>query len=347
MSALAQVTFHTGLVNGLKHLAGGAQLKRGSDGTAAFPYVMRRKRPNFQILTFHRLTRRQDPFFPALPMEVFCRQVKYLARHYQIVDLAQLLRRLRNQEPIPRNAVALTFDDGYRDNFDLAFPILKQFGVPMTLFLTTGFLNREDLLWNDKVCFALKHTRKRQVELSCDRGKCYMLGTEEQRLRAAAELLWFLRHVPHDERDRSIDELQALLGIQDFDYLWNNMLSWEQVRTMYHHGIRFGSHTVSHPILSRLPLAQAREEIVNSKVAIQNELGAAVELFAFPVGTTADFNVGLCAVVREAGFLGAVTTVFGTNTALSDPYALRRIGTLEYPRIGDFASRHCWYKFAA
>jgi peptidoglycan/xylan/chitin deacetylase (PgdA/CDA1 family) len=347
MSALAQLSFHTGLTHGLKHLAVSAQLKRSSDGRPAFPYVATRTRPNFQILTFHRLTCRPDPFFPALPVEVFARQVKYLASHYQVLDLAELVRCIRNQDPIPRNAVALTFDDGYRDNFELAFPILKQLGLPMTLFLTTGFLNRQELLWNDKVCFALKHTRERQVELSVDGGRLYGLVTEEQRLRAACELLWYLRHIPHEERTRIVDELMVLLGIQSFDYLWESMLTWIQVRTMYQHGIRFGSHTVTHPVLTRLPLAQAREEIVTSKLVIQNELDAEVELFAFPVGTAADFNVELCAVARETGFLGAVTTVFGTNNGFSDPYSLRRIGTLEYPRIADFASRHCWYKFAA
>jgi peptidoglycan/xylan/chitin deacetylase (PgdA/CDA1 family) len=346
LSTLSRVSWHSGLFLGLQHLAGTTQLKRRPDGTVAFPYVSKRPLPNFQILTYHRLTTDYDPFFPGLPVQVFGEQVAYLVKHYCLVNLAELIRRIKNNEPIPRNAVALTFDDGYRDNYDLAFPILLKHRVPMTLFLATGFLNRQDVLWNDKVSFAFKYTKRRQLDLDWETKRHYELETQEQRLAAVSEILWFLRHIPHSRKLYLIQELLAQLEISDFEFLWKSMLTWEQVRHMHKCGISFGAHTVTHPILSRIPLAEARHEITESKRTIEKELGSAVELFAFPAGTLADFNDDLKAILKDAGFLGAVTTVFGTNTAATDLYELRRGRTPEEADLAVFASKHCWYKFA-
>jgi peptidoglycan/xylan/chitin deacetylase (PgdA/CDA1 family) len=347
LSILSKACWHSGVLCVLRRLASVAQLRQGPSGRAIFPYIARRARPNFQILTYHRLATNHDPFFPALPVDIFARQVSYLSKYYQLVDLSQLLKWMQNGNPIPPNAVVLTFDDGYRDNYDLAFPVLQQYRAPMTLFLTTGFLDRRDVLWNDKVCFALKYTKHRQLIIPWDQKQHYNLETESQRLASMHEILWVLRHISHEDRLRYIEELLTALEIRDFGFLWESMLTWDHVRQMHARGISFGAHTVTHPILSRVSLDQARQEIRQSKQAVETELQTPVELFAFPVGTRVDFSRDLKTVVQEEGFLGAVTTVFGTNTAATDRFELRRTGAPSESTMAIFASKHCWYKFIA
>jgi hypothetical protein len=130
--------------------------------------------------------------------------------------------------------------------------------------------------------------------------------------------------------------LLAQLDIHDFGELGESMLTWGQIRRMKQNGINFGAHTVTHPVLSRLPLQQAREEVLDS---------APVDLFAYPVGRLVDFNDDLKALVRGLGFKAAVTTVFGANTAQTDRYALHRGGPDEED-LAVFASKQCWYNFA-
>ncbi len=288
---------------------------------------------------------RHDPFFPSVDIEAFARQVAFLARHYCVVDLGDLLRQLDTRRQVPKNAVALTFDDGYRDNYELAFPILKHYKVPATIFLTTGFVNRDDILWNDKVCFAMKHTSRQEYVAPLSGGQRFLLHTPKERLAAAMQILWALFHVPHERKLAVVEQMLEELNIHDFGELRESMLTWDQAREMGRNGIRFGAHTVTHPILSQLPLDKAREEILESKKKIEKEIGEPVEVFAYPVGRAVDFTPELKSVVEELGFRAAVTTVFGTNTAETDRYALRRTG-LDDKDLAVFASKQCWYKFA-
>lgn len=341
-SILTQVCFRSGLLYGLQRLGDRVHLHR-RHGRLEFPYLTNWRAPGFQILTYHRLTKRRDPFFAGIDVELFKQQVGFLVRNYAVMDLAEIVRRLDDGQAIPRNAVALTFDDGYRDNYELAFPILESFQIPATVFLTTGFVNREGLLWNDKISYAVKHTRKKCLTFGCQDTVHFPLHTVGERLVATRTILFQLLHDPHAWKLALTDALLKDLDVHDFGDLWDSMLTWDQIRRMKAKGIRFGAHTVTHPILSRLPLEEARREILESKEAIEAELNEPVELFAFPVGRPADFNSHLKKTVRELGFRAAVTTIFGTNTGETDRFQLRRVG-LDEPDLASFAVKHCWYK---
>src|SRR5206468_10272524 len=131
-SALTKFCWHSGLLFGLQRAANEVQLCHGVRSQLAFPYISRRRLPNFQILTYHRLTAKPDPFFPGIPVEVFARHVGFLAKRYSLMNRVELIRRMDDGKDIPKNAVALTFDDGYHDNYHLAFPLPQLYQVPAT-----------------------------------------------------------------------------------------------------------------------------------------------------------------------------------------------------------------------
>jgi len=260
------------------------------------------------------------------------------------MGLADLVSKIRERKPIPANAVALTFDDGYRDNYEVAFPILQKYGVPATIFLTTSFIDQKDVPWNDKVTFALKHTHLKTLTFKYrDEEFCYPLGDIADRLNARDKILWLLRHVAHEDKLRLVYEITRSLSVTDFDYLWKSMLTWDQVREMHQRGIGLGAHTITHPILTRLPLDKAQHEIEGSKRAIEAAIGAPIQLFAYPAGTRADVSHAIKEVVRRSGFQGAVTTIFGFNSPETDPYALRRGGSAD-PNETLFALQQAYYK---
>jgi len=343
--SLTRLCWHSGLLRGFQHLAEETQLRRRADGPPIFPYISKRRAPNFQILTYHRLTVSHDPFFPGLSAEVFAQHVRFLSENYCLVDLGHLVRDLRSGQPIPSNAVALTFDDGYRDNFDLAFPILRQYQAPATIFLTTGFVGGNNALWNDKVSFSLRQTRCRHLSFAYHGEHYYPLVTIEDRLSASEKLRTLLRQVPHADRLAIMGDLFAQLHVDSFQDIGGDALTWDQVRQMKKNRISFGAHTVTHPILSHLPLCDAKREILESKQKIEQELDTPVELFAYPDGGPGTFDDAIINIVREAGFTAAVTTMFGTNTARTNCYSLRRSGLVE-TELPAFAGKLCWYKFA-
>src|SRR5919106_5504838 len=126
---IACLLFYSGALRPIHYLVDHCQCRRNSSGKAVFPYIKIRRSRSVQILAYHRVNDEQDPFFPATPTKVFARQMEYLASHLCVYPLADLIESLQKRD-VPENAVAITFDDGYRDNYLNAFPILQQLSLP-------------------------------------------------------------------------------------------------------------------------------------------------------------------------------------------------------------------------
>ncbi|MBI3756936.1 MAG: polysaccharide deacetylase family protein [Deltaproteobacteria bacterium] len=314
-------------------------------GKMTFPFVQKRKSHNLQILTYHRVNAEGDPFFPALAPAVFERHMEYLASHFHVLPLVEAVTRLQTDD-VPDNAVVVTFDDGYQDNYQYAFPILQQMAIPATIFLSTAVIGAKTVLWHDRVFSAFRETNASVLKGYESNTVVYPLRTLAEKLAAQRAVLQFLRLLDDFEREQWIQVLTSALAVNDKKEEPGLMLSWEEVQTMSRAGIDFGSHTISHPILAKLPAKKVLEEIRESRTEIEQRLGKRVQTFAYPNGGRGDFDEFTKQVVREAGYLCAVTTVFGTNAAGSDPFELRRGGPWE-EHLPTFAMKLNWYKFAS
>src|SRR5262245_35577513 len=313
-------------------------LKKKTAYRLAFPFVERRQHRHFQILYYHRVNDAQDPFFDAVPVKVFARQMEVLHEFFNVLPLEELVEAAAKND-VPPNSVAITFDDGYSDNYENAFPILKQFSLPATIFLATGPLDSNNLLWHDKVFESFRQTDAQSITL---KGNQYPLMTLSQKRVALHAVLKDLRM--HNTRDRNdlIQELTNKLGMTDQCCSGVMKLSWSDVEEMAKHQITFGAHTVTHPILTQIDLAEVENEIMICKNAIENRLMSPVRLFAYPNGNYNDFNETTKVILKESGFLCAVTTLWGTNSICTDPFELRRVGIWEFDAI-IFAMKLGWY----
>jgi peptidoglycan/xylan/chitin deacetylase (PgdA/CDA1 family) len=299
-----------------------------------------RRAPVFAIITFHRVNDDNDPFFPALATDVFEQQVRWIARHYRVLTVEELVARMK-RAALPRNAVAITFDDGYRDNLTHAAPILARYGVPATIFLATAFIGATEIPWYDRVALAFK-TTQRPGWPAPDRTMVDRASLPE-RLRAVARTLDDLKQRPDDERRRRVDGLEAWLGGANPQGLKNLMLSWDDVHALTGLGVSVGGHTVSHPILSRVSAERAWAEIAGCRDAIEAATGRAPMAFAYPNGGAADYTPAVVDLVRRAGFTCAVTTRFGINGTATDPWQLRRGGPWE-EHLPTYALKLAWYR---
>lgn len=292
----------------------------------SFPYVQRRACRNVQILTYHRVTRSPDSFLPSMPLRVFERHMECLKRQFHVLDLSEAVNAMARQS-VPCNAVVVTFDDGYRDNYEYAYPVLNALSMNATIFLTTGVVGTDQVLWHDRVFRMFGTTSARVLRGFGPGGADLPLGTPLQTEASRDRVLLYLKSCEPESRDKTIDELAKKLDVKEPSPGRRLMLDWEEVRDMHRHGIAFGGHTVTHSVLSRIPIERAEWEVAESKTAIERELKARVTAFAYPNGQPGDFNAVTKRLLRRTGYTCAVTSVFGSNSLgdrRSDPLELRR-----------------------
>jgi peptidoglycan/xylan/chitin deacetylase (PgdA/CDA1 family)/CelD/BcsL family acetyltransferase involved in cellulose biosynthesis len=301
----------------------------------------RRSEASARILYYHRVNDEGDPFFPALSTAVFNQQMRFVARHYKVVTLGELLTHLESESTEP--VVAITFDDGYQDNYQNAFPILQRYGLPATIFLTTGSMDSRDPLWFEQLALALKKTTREFIDLEIDLPRRLRTRSTAERLQANARIFALLRVLPEGDRQRWLADILDKLAVQPDQERRDKMLTWEQVRLMKKHAIDFGSHTVSHPFISKLPREQVKWELVESKKRIEEELQSPVQYFAYPNGRDEDIGAWNKELLRDAGYRAALTTIWGVNYRSTDLMELRRGGPWEEV-MALFAYKMDWYQ---
>ena len=277
------------------------------------------------ILTYHRFGELRDDVKTSA--RAFARQLDYLSSHYRVMPLSALADLIRSGQELPPRVAALTIDDGYLDAYEIAFPILRRYGVPATIFLVTGFVDRQCWLWTDKLRFLTLKTRATKLEANIggEMLRFSLLG-RAARLKAATELNSRLKVMPDELKEEAIGRIAASLRVNAPELPPHEYcpLSWDQAREMESGGIEIGSHTVSHPILTKVSETVLRAELNESKARLEAELGHAVKLFCYPNG---NYDARVRHAVEEAGYSCAMTVEPGLNDSLSDTLALKRVHT--------------------
>jgi peptidoglycan/xylan/chitin deacetylase (PgdA/CDA1 family) len=292
------------------------------------------------IFRYHRVNDHHDPFFEALPVSRFRAQMEHLAKYFHLVSLDQFIDG-QSSGKSKRCSVAITFDDGYRDNFIHAFPILKELGIPATIFLTTGYIESGQLPWYDQVRLGFKLTAQPYFSFPAKERPHTDLNTDAARLKAMRQTLSWLRTTTDENRLSVLPQLFRDLRVPTDLNLPGTMLEWNEIRKMSKQGISFGAHTVTHPVLAGLSLTRLEDEIIGSKKTVENRLQIPVRHFAYPFGKHVDFDCTAKKIVEVAGFSTAVTTITGVNDTAQDPLELKRFN-LDEPDRGLFGLKLDW-----
>lgn len=279
-----------------------------------------RGKQRLSILIFHRVLPDHDPLRPDEPtVEEFDWQMRLLREHFNPLSLVEGVERLQSGD-LPSNAISVTFDDGYSDNEKYAMPILKKYGVPATVFVTTGFLNG-GRMWNDSIIEVLRHYNHHSLDLREIGLSCYRTESDTQRLKAIASIIQEIRHLDPVVRHNLTAEIEKY-GI---NLPRDLMMSDNQVRSLVRNDISIGAHTVNHPILAKLSIENSRREILDSKVYLENLIQMPVEVFAYPNGRPdTDYRPEHRDLVSQLGFKTAVSTHWGVGIPQSDRLQLPR-----------------------
>ncbi len=302
-------------------------------------------RKGILILAYHRVnTLEPDPLNMAVSPRDFQAHTAYLAKHYHVISLDEAVKLLQGGHDLPKNSVVVTFDDGYHDNYRFALPALMRHRLPATFFLTVGPIDNRSRLWYDVISDLILNAQEKSIAIETLGGLTVNLDTPHRRNTATINVVGKAKQMVSRRRDELISELQDKLENHGKKAVSSGMLTWDQIREMRQNGCTFGAHTVTHPILSRVPLQQANEEIKDCKASIERELGEPIHHFAFPNGKRSDFNEQTVRLIAQAGFQSAATLIEGSNVG-ENVFLLKRIGIgLQHTGISGIFTR---YVFAA
>ena len=297
------------------------------------------------VLAYHRVFDLGDeaefPYDPELVSATpadFSWQMEFVCRHFNLITFETLVAYQEGRSRLPKCPAIVTFDDGHLDNYEVAFPILKQLGVPATIFLSTGYVGCGGTFWFDRVAHLLYRAREGTLEIG-DIDFSAELRDVASRRQAAERLLGTLKRVRNEERLAALGKLEQFLSSKTGpDATGSAVVNWDQVREMSRAGIEFGSHSVTHPILTALPDETLDRELRESKQAIELQTGKPCDVFAYPVGSGA-FDARVLEATRRCGYKLGISYASGTNPLGGfDAYAIRRLHVERYTTRAYFQS---------
>lgn len=306
------------------------------------PHVDRRRgfsrvrRAKYLILAYHSVGSSLVPLYCRLSQSAFAEQMRHIRRHYRILSLPEMVRELSDPRP-SGHAVVVTFDDGYRTTYTEAFPVLQKYSIPATVYLIAGAIENNLIAWYDRIFLAFQRIPSVLLTVDLDQPREFQLDSPLARLAAATTVIRHLRNLDNSDRLKWCNDFEPLHRLPEED-LRGWMLSWEQIRTMQRAKIHFGSHTLTHPVVSRLSPQDLTAELLVSKQIIESRLEVPIEDFAFPFGLPADCGENAGPVLRENGYRSAVTTITGVNMERQDRFGLQRLLVDDMP-ISMFAYR--------
>lgn len=294
--------------------------------------AIRRLKPGDQvgILRYHAVTDPATCWYaePAICISPrdFEAQVAYLTRHYRVLPLEQIVRAFRSRRPLPSHVVAITFDDGYADNYEAA-RVLARYGATGTFYLTAGCLDAEKPFWVSELRALIAAIAAPVLTLRAADGPplTVPLRSDADRRDASKQITRMIKSQRIPVREQLLEQLREAAGRPS---IASPMLTWAQVREMHAMGMTIGGHTLTHANLPSAGPEDARTEIAACRARLEQELDTDVTMFAYPNGGAVRYiTPDIQRMVEDAGFEGATTSTNGFATGSSDLFALERVQT--------------------
>lgn len=284
---------------------------------------------NLVIINYHRiagLNQSDTPFnhtmFGPTP-DVLRQELTWMKAYGTPVSESELISAMKGETKLPRHAFMVTFDDGYRDNYDLALPILRELNIPAIFFIPTQAIEERSLGWWEHVYWYLKQTTKTEITL---RGRTYVVPQPVTELGDTFNSQ--LKFGSAEENATFLNELAAACDVAPppKELCDKELMTWDQVRDCPSHGITIGAHTHSHRVLATLDVEMQRQELTTSKRLLEERLGQEVRSMAYPVGGYEHFNQETMVLARQCGYNLAFSFLTGTNQIGSlESYDIKRL----------------------
>ncbi len=291
------------------------------------------------IVTFHRvLPKELLAEYPIPTIAVTPEELAWLLQlfeqHYTVGTLAEVATRFTIGDRPPRPLLAVTFDDGQRDNYEHARPVLAQYGVHASFFIVADATEHDRTLWHDRIAYAVSSLLKRDRAAAAPLLQQLGVSADDPDPQNAAVAR--VKLMTPETRDVWVGRVEDSAG-GNCRPEWDGMMRWEELRTLHDEGHEIGSHSHSHAILPLVSDVQLEQEIAGSRQTLRAKLGFEIQSFCYPNG---DHDERAVKAVERAGYRHAVTTRYGINGDNVSPFLWRRLdmqGSHARTVTGDFS----------
>lgn len=286
------------------------------------------KQPGAVILMYHSIVKdpreTADGIGVSQPSRAFELHMRVLVKRFQPVTIEQVARFATGESSLPAHAVAVTFDDGFRDNYDVALPILTRYGIPATFYILVGAVDSGVPPWYCRIRWAFSRTLKKEWT-DPERGKSFSLSNPASK-QDALNLAWDMGAAKSGSgQEAFVRSIEADLE-KSLPFAEAAMMSWDQVRALRRAGHIAGAHTMTHPNLAHVTAQEVEREVSESKAKLEAELQEPIEHFSYPhPALDPQWSAATAETVQSAGFRSATLTTGGCVQSGDSPLALKRI----------------------
>jgi len=258
----------------------------------------------------------------------FERQMAHIASRFPVVSMRQVADAIAGNGDIHENAVAITFDDGFLNNYTEAWPILEKYRIPATIYLATGYIGTGRMVWSDRLEAMILGAARPRIAIDVFGSlRHYDLRTEGQKVAAFSTIKDLCKTLPDSVKNDVLGQVANHLGEPNPDHPLYAFLNWDQVRRMDRSPlVDFGAHTVDHVSLAKVPQDIMKRQIDDSIACLERELGHKCGFFSYPEGQAGDYDADVVRYLRSRGFDHCPSAIDGTNSIGSvGPFDIRRI----------------------
>ncbi len=256
----------------------------------------------------------------------FRTQMEHVKKHYDPIRCSDLLNWMDRKHSLPRRPVLITFDDGHADNFTHAYPILRELEMPAAIFLSTHYIDTGELFWFESVAHTIMEAKSGHYRLP---GLLEPMVVDDvsSRREVIERVLAHIKTLDDAARVAVIKGLRTLMAPGNpAGPAMAGALTWDQIREMSRNGIEFGSHSVSHPILTKLDDPTLAHELTSSLQTLRRELDTCLDVLAYPEGSANTYDARVVDATRRAGYRMGLSYVSGTNSLRNfDAFGVKRM----------------------
>lgn len=281
------------------------------------------------ILCYHTIIEESEipTSWNQIRLKDFKEQMLYIKKHYNVVSMSYLLSRMSEKKKLPKHPAVITFDDCFASIKSCVAPVVEKLGIPITVYIPTGLIGAKNSIWTCELLEAINKTSAKILDLLKYGMEKYELDTMEKKRLVAGKLNGVLKKLPVSRRKFILSKILSQIapgGVQ-IDECYR-ILSWPEIKELMKNKLfDFQPHTVNHEILSSCPEELQKSEILESIRDVEEQTGKRCTSFAYPNGSASDITDYSINLLRQSTLSGAVTTINGLNTMLSDRFYLKRV----------------------
>ena len=291
------------------------------------------KTNNLQILLYHGVTKEKTSSVfnyskKHLEVEVFEAQIRNIKDKYNIISMDEVIKLKMAGRPWPEKSIAVTFDDGFMNNFTVALPILKKYEIPTTFYICSGMINTDMMFWVDQIEDCIARCPKKKIEIMLKYKRSFDIDDDDRKIAAINEIKKFCKLANKDTKNKVVNDLIYATGISPSVQAWKDytLMGWDQVQEISNNELFIiGGHTLYHDILSSQPEKNMKLDIATTLSLIEYNTGIKTEHFSYPEGQKNHYNDAVIDALKDNGIKCCPSAIHGINSRKVDLFHLRRM----------------------